>query len=275
MTIQNHQIIINNDDTLNTITIKVKGQIVVKEYGLSYVRTKQDSIVALCRVKIVYMNFRTGDIFSFGECKTYVCSADVFYDPFISYARAWIWNGTHLISIHSNREINKYAISESIYGDMHVLDKNTCIYSSQTTVSIYKNGILTHKINNPKLLIKEISYLFNIHKYFVQTDTHFVVVDKNDILKLFEMNDILRYNSNGMVYFTKDQDIVIYESNKYLYIAQTMSPFKINLVRLGEALKHINVCDTTLRAQTKNYTHFFSMFPISLTDSTSIDTTFE
>lgn len=265
------------EDTLNVITVSSsEGNIVLQEFGAPYVRIKHDSMLVFSGTEFVFLHFCTGKIVRFDGVYPLLNSADVFFDPFTSCVCLWVWNGSCLNSHCSDGTVKRYPLIEPTDGYMHVLNSSTCVYSSPTRMSIYKYGKLIHETNNPKRMIKQILYLYNIDKYFVQNDRYFVIVRKHEISKMFEpSDDLLHFDSSGIVYFTKYQDIVMYESNKHLCIAQTIPPYQISLARLGDTLRHLHFDDTKLRVQASNGTHFFSMFPMSFTDSTSIDTTFE
>lgn len=272
----NYQVDIDND-TLNSVTVRsTSGRVVLKKYAVSYVRKKHDSTLVFTETEFVFMHFCTGDIFRFAFGRSFY-SADVFYDPCTSRARLWVWDGSYLTS-HDPADgiVDRYRVNESSDAYMHALDNHTCVYSTRTRLSLYKNGTLTHDTHNPKRLITQVSYEYVINKYFVQTDRYFVIVQKHEIGQLFETSDdFLQFDSAGVVYFTKYQDVVIYESNKHLCVAQTIPPYRISVVRLGDTLRHLCFNDTNLQVQTLNSTYFFSMFPMSFTDSTNIDTTFE
>ena len=272
----NYTIAINHEDTLNAITVSLEGQVVIQEFGIPYVRVKHDSVLVFSGIEFIFIHLCTGYIcrFTGPNYSSGFHSADVFYDPLTCVCCLWVWDGSYITSHLLDGTVKSHPVTEHSDGYMHVLDNITCVYSSRTRMSIYNNGALTHEKNNPKRTIKQISYLYNIDKYFVQNDRYFVIVHKNEINTVFD-DDLLRFDSDGIVYFTKYQDIVMYGSNKHLCIAQTTQPYRISLVRLGDTLRHFHFCDTKLRVQTLKNTHFFSMFPISLTDSTNMDTTFE
>lgn len=275
----NYTIRIDND-TLNAIhVISAEGKTVLQEIGVPYIRTKHDSILVFTGTIFVFMHFCTGGIFRFagaGLCPFFI-SADVFYDPLNSRVRLWVWDGSYLTSHGYDRIVNRYQVNEPSDGYMHVVDAITCIYSSRNRMSIYNDGKLIHEVHNPRIMISQMSYLYNINRYFIQNDRYFVILQKHEIFKLFERFDdeLLQFDSNKFVYFTKYQDIVMYESDKYLCIAQTIPPYKLNITRLGDTLMQVYFDDTKLHIQTLKYIHLFSMFPISFTDSTNIDTTFE
>jgi hypothetical protein len=276
MNYYNYQIKIE-EDTLKVITVSLEGKIVLQEFGAPYVRMKHDSMLMFTGIEFVFLHFCTGKIVRFTGIYRIFNSADVFFDPLTSCVSLWVWDGSSLNEHGFDGTVKRYPVIEpSTDGYMHAVDRGICVYSSPTRMSIYNHGDLTYETNNPKRTIKQIFYLHNVDKYFVQNDRYFVIVRKHEISKMFEpSDDLLHFDSHGIVYFTKYQDIVMYESNKHLCVAQTMSPYRISLVRLGATLQHLQFDDTKLRIQTSKDTHLFSMFPMSLTDSTNMDTTFE
>lgn len=181
--------------------------------------------------------------------------------------------------------------------NVHIVD-NTYIADYYTPMDTPLKEACPYSYKNES--IQKVIFLPCANKWFVQYFSFFVIINKQGCALLLQkgidtlLNTINEYDIDCMLYnighcktivFDKHESVVIYEYENSIYVADTMYPYHICCT---EKLKRERFCTTrvldimlnendyTLYVLTSNNrVYMFSMFPISLTASTRIATTFE
>ena len=143
--------------------------------------------------------------------------------------------------------------------------------------------------------IYEVNFLSCIGRWLIESAKFIYILDGDGYRQFMDdkagvTNAMLneKHNFDGMIYdydgneiyLSTIQDVVMYQKNGHLFVAQTLHPFHIKhlyftdyVPRIHRWYDHIGMHETIL--QTTSGTYKLSMYPKSLTASTSIDTTLE
>lgn len=159
-----------------------------------------------------------------------------------------------------------------------------------------KEGIVLPGVaKTSSITVKQFDFLNGIHRWLIETSEYIFiiddkgfrefVIDKESLLRHFltdrEDFDGMMYDYDGNEFhLSPNQDVITYQKNNDIFIAQTLFPYHIYHrcfgVKIPRAIRWFeHVARNELHFQTRKCTYILSMFPISFTASTNIETTFE
>lgn len=195
-----------------------------------------------------------------------VDSFDFFFDPVRDLLQLWTVR-SHEITVYSkNRAPERFSVWHS--GAIHVLSDKAFVINS----AVYRNGEFLFETDFP---ITKTSFLYDINKYMVQNEHNFIIIE-NERQLAETKNEMLFTHYGSPVCFVMFQRIVLYTNNNYLCVAETGLPYRIEMKKMpvGKVLR-ITHTPTAIFVCYSDFAVCFSMFPMSLTDSTKILTTLE
>jgi hypothetical protein len=188
------------------------------------------------------------------------------------------------------------------YTDRYVIYKNKKMVS-QFAGSICMDYVFTKEgtlhlqdvEKTSSIMVKGMDFLNGIHRWMIETLDYIFILDKKGFREFVTDRDSVlghflteKGDFDGMMYdydgnefhLSSTQDIIIYQKNNDIFIAQTLFPYQIYHRCFGMKIPRVirwfeHVSRNELHFQTNKSTYILSMFPISFTASTSIETTFE
>ena len=239
-------------------------------------------VCVLTNNKVYNINLNTFNEQIFDINSLNVTAFDMFYDEVTKVYRIVTFNLQHEMEMITNSTYERKKMCNNEIMNVHLIGTN---YITESLFHIYP-------------FIKSVSYLQHINKWFIQYETYFLILNDTGIKLLFDSNVVNIIDSSdteyGMVYnismgtnqivFSNNESVVIYEYMNRIYIAQTMSPYLITctdsflnplMLNPNERILDIWLNKDVYVKTSQNRIYILSMFPISLTASTRIATTFE
>ena len=207
------------------------------------------------------------------DIKGPVSSYDFFFDPVRDILQLWVCHNQE-ITVYSFKNNNKPDRRFSVWhpGAIRVLSDKAFILSEGKHNAVYNNGEFLFETD---FKVTGTSFLYDINKYMVQNEHNFVIIDSE--VELADTTDVMLFTHYGSpVCFMGYQKIVMYTNNNYLCVAETGNPYRIELKKMpaGQVVR-IDHTPTAIFVRYSDFVVCFSMFPMSLTDSTKILTTLE
>jgi hypothetical protein len=196
-----------------------------------------------------------------------VDSFDFFFDPVRDILQLWTCRSQE-ITVYSfkNKKVQRFSVWHS--GAVHVLNDRVFLIDS----AVYRDREFLFKTD---FRVTKTSFLYDINKYMVQNEHNFIIIENERHLSDTK-NEMLFTHYGSSVCFAMFQKIVLYTNNNYLCVAETDLPYRIELKKMpsGKVLR-IDHTPTVIFVRYSDFVVCFSMFPMSLTDSTKILTTLE
>lgn len=195
-----------------------------------------------------------------------VDSFDFFFDPVRDLLQLWTVQSQEITVYSQNRAPERFSVWHS--GEIHVLSDKAFVINS----AVYRDREFLFETDFP---ITKTSFLYDINKYMVQNEHNFIIIE-NERQLAETKNEMLFTHDGSPVCFAMFQKIVLYTNNNYLCVAETGLPYRIELRKMpiGKVLR-ITHTPTAIFVFYSDFVVCFSMFPMSLTDSTKILTTLE
>ena len=243
-------------------------------------------VCVLTNNKVYNINLNTFNEQIFDINSLNVTAFDMFYDEVTKVYRIVTFNLQHEIEIITNSKHERKKMCNNEIMNVHLIGTN---YITESLFNIYP-------------FIKSVAYMQHINKWFIQYEAYFLIINDTGIkilldtsvvnlIDIIDSSDTCEY---GMVYnismgtnqivFSNNESVVIYEYMNRIYVAQTMSPYLITctdsflnplILNPYERILDIWLNKNVYVKTSKNRIYIFSMFPISLTASTRMATTFE
>lgn len=285
------------EKTNTSIAVRMGDWCVLTVKDANRVRVKHDSILICSRDRLFLFHGELQETYTCEiKSESMLCDTDVYVDPFRQEVCPWYLfydRSTGSMTLQRDDEVMDrwyhYGVDDP---RLNVIRQDCAIVSSDKN-RIYHEGI--QGVFEKDTGVIQTSYMYNINKYLIQTDECFVIATDDDLQYMVEhgvRSLILRvseshiFHTDGAckdIHFSKYHDVVVYNCNRArLCVAETRYPFNLNPnVEIPMSVNdkvHSIVVDHTRYKMVFNCTkgaYIFSMFPISFTASTSIDTILE
>lgn len=198
-----------------------------------------------------------------------VDSFDFFFDPVRDILQLWTCRSQD-ITVYSRNGNRCFSVWHP--GKLHVLNDKSFVISDGERAAVYRNGEFLFETD---FVVTKTSFLYDINKYMVQNEHSFIIIE-NERQLAEHKNEMLFTHYGSPVCFAMFQKIVMYTNNNYLCVAETGLPYRIELKKIpqGKVLR-IDYTPDAIFVRYSDFAVCFSMFPMSLTDSTKILTTLE
>lgn len=284
------------EKTHSSIAVRMGERFVLTVKDATRVRVKHDSILICSRDRLFLFH---------GELQeTYTCEiksdqtlydTDVYVDAFRQEVCPWYLfydqNSGMMIVQKDDIVMDRYS---GVYDtQINVIRQDCAIVSSDIMNRIYHDG--TKSVFEKDTGVIQSSYMYNINKYLIQTSQCFVLVTDDELQYMVEhgvrslimsVSESHIFHTDGAckdIHFSKHHDVVVYNCNRArICVAETRYPFNINPnveipMSVDEKIRSIAIDHTTYKIilNCTKSAYIFSMFPISFTASTRIDTIFE
>lgn len=287
------------DEIDGRVVIRKGDQHVLVLEGVESVRLKHDSIIVCTRDRLFMFHGETQETYTreIHRHDLVLYDMDVCFDPFRHEMHPWylFYDSSRSMMVLRNGDVVVDEWRDS-YGNnnarLDVMRRDCAVVSSNGQSRVYHEGRRRVFKNDTRVI--DSSYLYNINKYMIQTNECFVLVSDNELQYMVEhgvkrtirrVDESQIFYTSGAckdVYFSRYHDVVVYNCNRSrLCIAETKYPFSINPnieipMSSDQHATSIVVDDTTIIVNCQDIVaYMFSMFPMSFTASTSIDTIFE
>ena len=264
--------------------------------GAKHVRLKHDSVIVCTRDRLFMFHGETQETYTrdIRPRNLVLCDTDVYFDPFRQETVPWYLfydqTSATMLLRRGDVVVDDWETCDYENARLDVIRRDCAIVSNGESRVYHEGGVRVFE-NDTRVI--ETSYLYNINKYMIQTNECFALLSDTDLQQMFE-NGIKRtlsrveeshifYTSGACkdVFFSKHHDIVVYNCNRSrLCIAETRYPFNLNPnidipMSRDDRVKSITVHDTHIFVNCEDSAYMLSMFPMSFTASTSIDTILE
>jgi hypothetical protein len=157
----------------------------------------------------------------------------IFTDPFTD--KVTIYSTNMNLLYRNGLEMGTLKLeSPMLFALSHV----ACLICDEYQTYIYDNDcIYAFPLNS----IIHVRFLYNINKCVLTTSRHSFVVIGSDEYTAETMDDLVLFSPSGpCMCFTESHAFVIYESNRCIVLAETLSPYRINPVkRIDESARRI------------------------------------
>ena len=226
--------------------------------------TREETMVDRFRFKNKLIDY------TFNEVKEPVDIYDFFFDPVRDILQLWTLETQEITVYSKNNETQCFSVWHP--GKLHVLNDKVFVISEEKTAAVYRDKEFLFETD---FRVTNTSFLYDINKYIVQNEHNFIVIENER--QLVEPNDEMLFTHDGSpVCFAMFQKTVLYINNNYLCVAETGMPYRIEMRKMppGKVVR-IDHTPTAIFVRYSDFVVCFSMFPMSLTDSTKILTTLE
>lgn len=211
--------------------------------------------------------------YTFENVRLPVDSFDFFFDPVRDLLQLWTCWSQEITVYSKGKELQRFSIWHP--GELHVLSDKSFVISDKKTknTAVYRNREFLFETNT---VVTKTLFLYDINKYMVQNEHNFIIIENERQLAENNNNNMLFTNYGSPICFAIFQKTVLYTNKNYLCVAETDLPYRIELKRIkpGKVLR-IDHTPTAIFVCYSDFAVCFSMFPMSLTDSTKILTTLE
>jgi hypothetical protein len=189
---------------------------------------------------------------------------DLFEDLLIGVVELWTLED-HTVYVYRDNTIDCFQVSGN--ERIHVLDRYTCIVVGDHN-NVYHKGVFQMHYERG---ITKTCFLYDINKYIIQNERDFIIVNRWD-----DPDPMIFTHDGSPIAFYAHQHIVLYIHRNHLCVAETDIPYRILVKRIPKLRYKAIRCTPDHIVLTDGYYNvFFSMFPMSFTDSTRILTTLE
>lgn len=285
------------EKTHASIAVRMDDRYFLTVKNANRVRLKHDSIL-ICSCDRLFLFH--GELQETYTCEINseqkLCDTDVYVDPFRQEVCPWYLfyeQSTGLMTLQKDNEVmDRWYHSGVEDPQLNVIRQDCAIVSSDKN-RIYHEGIRI--VFKEDTSVIQTSYMYNINKYLIQTDKCFILATDEDLQYMVEngvrsfimhVSECHIFHTNGAckdIHFSKYHDVVVYNCNRArLCVAETRYPFNLNPtvdipIPVNDNVHSIVIDHTryTMILNCTKDTYIFSMFPISFTASTSIDTILE
>jgi hypothetical protein len=288
------------EKTNTSISVRMGDRFVLTVKDANRVRVKHDSILICSRDRLFIFHGELQETYTC-EIKSKhtftLCDTDVYVDPFRQEVCPWYLfydKSRGMMSLQRGDVVMDRWYHSGDYPRLNVIRQDCAIVSSHNNNRIYhesRQGVFEKDTS-----VIQTSYMYNINKYLIQTDDCFVLATDDELQYMVEhgvnyvvmcMSESHIFHTDGAckdIHFSRYHDVVVYNCNRArICVAETRYPFNIN--PNVEIPMHIDdkVCSIVINhTKYKNMVfmctkaaYILSMFPISFTASTSIDTILE
>ena len=265
--------------------------------GANHVRLKHDSVIVCTRDRLFMFHGETQETYT-REIRQrsglVLCDMDVYFDPFRQETVPWyiFYDRTsdEMVLRRGDVVVDNWETRGDGNCRLDVIRQDCAVVSNGESRVYHEGGM---RVFEDDTRVIDTSYLYNINKYMIQTNECFVLVGDSDLQHMLEhgiKNTISRVDESQIfytsgfckdVYFSRHHDVVVYNCNRSrLCIAETRYPFNINPnieipMSRDDLVTSISVHDTYMIVNCEDTAYMLSMFPMSFTASTSIDTILE
>lgn len=160
-----------------------------------------------------------------------------FTDPFTNKTTRYLIKGN--ILYRNGLEIGVIDINRSV---LFALSHVACLVSNEHQTHIYDTNDTMCMYSFPLKNIVHVHFLYNINKHVLTSAQHsFVVIGPDEYNNKETIDDLILFSPSGpCVCFTETHEFAIYESNRCIVLAETLTPYRINpMTRIDESARRI------------------------------------